>query len=305
MMQVIRSLVVGLCWAISASADVVLPGIFTDAMVLQREQPVPVWGAAEPGETIVVSFAGQEKRAVAKPDGAWHVALDPLVASAEGKVLQVGDQRFSDVLVGEVWLCSGQSNMWWPLKNTHAAKEDIPKANHPKLRLFQMVGAKAPGGGAISLEKLEQFNAEKFFSGQWAACTPERAASFSGVAYYFGKQLLEELDVPVGIICNGIGGSPTESWVSKEKLLADPETAAILENWFENPKVHGFARSRAKVIWRSGSPTRWASVPGTPLNHTPCLTMALPRWFRTRSVVRFGTRENQMRPSKGRRLITT
>ena len=118
---------------------------FGDAMVLQRDQAVPVWGTASPGERVVVSFAGQSLEAIADAEGKWRVDLAAMEASATGRVLQVGEHKLTDVLVGEVWLCSGQSNMWWPLRSTHAASEDLPNAKPPELEVVSNGWRKIPG----------------------------------------------------------------------------------------------------------------------------------------------------------------
>ena len=188
-------------------AELTLPTVFSDHMVLQREQPVPVWGKANPGATVTVEFAGQKKTTVASASGQWRVDLDPMSASTAPRELKVFSNRqsainnlqFSDVLVGEVWLCSGQSNMQWSMDRTENAEAAIAAANHPGIRLYDTP--------RVSTEDpQEKINA------QWSTCTPETIKTFSGVAYYFGRKLHQDLDVPVGLLLSAWGGTRIEPW---------------------------------------------------------------------------------------------
>lgn len=185
------------------AAALSLPTIFSDHMVLQRDRAVPVWGKANPGDRIKVEFAGQTQAATAAADGNWRVDLMPLAASAEPRKLVVssGDIQiaFEDVLVGEVWLCSGQSNMQWPMNKTENATDAIAAAKHPQIRLYDTprVPATAPK------EKIDA---------QWKVCTPETVAGFSGTAYYFGRKLQQDLNVPVGLLLSAWGGTRIEPW---------------------------------------------------------------------------------------------
>ena len=184
-------------------AELNLPSIFSDHMVLQRGRPVPVWGKAGPGATISVAFAGQTKTATAGEDGTWRVELQPLTASAEPRELTVragADQIvFQDVLVGEVWLCSGQSNMQWAMQNTENADVAMAAANHPGIRLYDTPRV-------ATEDPQEKINAK------WTACTPETIKTFSGVAYYFGRKLHQDLNVPVGLLLSAWGGTRIEPW---------------------------------------------------------------------------------------------
>ncbi len=185
------------------SGPLELPSIFSDHMILQREQPVPVWGRAEPGSTVTVEFAGQKKTAVADSSNHWNLFLDPMPASSKPWKLQISSVElqvsFSDVLIGEVWFCSGQSNMQMPLRGADNAEAEIAAADHPQIRLYQTPQV-------FSDHPVEKIDA------QWQVCSPETAASFSGVAYYFGRKLHRELDVPVGLLLSSWGGSRIEPW---------------------------------------------------------------------------------------------
>jgi sialate O-acetylesterase len=184
-----------------------LPSIFSDHMILQREQPVPVWGTAEPGVTVTVEFAAQTKTTTVGADGKWRVDLDPMPASSSPRKmtvfltrnLELGTLNFTNVLVGEVWFCSGQSNMQMPLRGADNAEAEIAAADHPQIRLYQTPQV-------FSDHPVEKIDA------QWQVCSPESAASFSGVAYYFGRELQRELGVPVGLLLSSWGGSRIEPW---------------------------------------------------------------------------------------------
>jgi sialate O-acetylesterase len=201
-------------------ADVRCALVFGDHMVLQRERPVLIWGEAAPGEAVTVEFAGQHKSATAMAAGQWRVELDPLPASAEPRTLTVRGRNtvtFADVLVGEVWLCSGQSNMEKPLgprkgqKPTNNYEEEIRQADYPRLRLFEVPWYAKPKPGVTGL--------------CWVRCTPETIVSteFSAAAYYFGRELVRELDVPVGLIHASFGGTQIEAWMPAEAFAQSPD----------------------------------------------------------------------------------
>jgi len=204
---------------------------FTDHMVLQRDQPVKVWGDSAPGETVTVEFAGRAKTTAAAPDGRWSVALDPLPASAEPRTLIVHGRNtvtFSDVLVGEVWLCSGQSNMEKPLgpragqKPTDDYEAEVRRADEPRLRLFQVPWWAEPKAGVTGL--------------RWVPCTPETVVQteFSAAAYYFGRELVRALGVPVGLIHSSFGGTQIEAWMPAAAFASDPALRDLIH-------VHYFA----------------------------------------------------------------
>ena len=197
---VIFFVVLGL--ASSALAAVTLPRVLGSGMVLQRDHPVPVWGWAEAGEKVSVSFAGQSKTVKAGDDGSWMVKLAPLKASAKAASLTIqGDNKITleNILVGEVWICSGQSNMEWRLIQGMKGREEVEGADHPLIRLFDV-----PGHTTSPLPR------EKG-AGKWRVCAPKSASGFSAVGYFFGRRLLKELGVPVGLIGSNwsFPGSPT------------------------------------------------------------------------------------------------
>lgn len=216
---------VGLCAVFTllggpAIADVSLPSIFSDHMVLQRDMPCPVWGTAAPGEEVAVQFAGQEKTTTADANGDWRVALDPLSAPGGGEMTIAGENTITlaDVAVGEVWVCSGQSNMEWPLSAAFNAELEIAAGDNANIRLVSVLepGTQVP---------------QKDFHGQWRTATRDGKAMFSAVGLLFGKRVQEALDVPVGLIDNAWGGSACEAWVPQAKLQGVEIYKPLLERW--------------------------------------------------------------------------
>ncbi len=196
--------------ASASQAAVKLPSVISDHMVLQRDRPVPVWGKADPGEEVTVEFAGQKKTTKAGADGKWLVKLDPMPANAEPQVLKAGNVTVQDVLVGEVWLASGQSNMEWEMQMKADTQAEIPNATHPNLRLME-------------IPKLTANSPQEEVYATWARSEPASAGPFSAVGYHFGLCLLEELKVPIGIIQSAWGGTRIEPWTSLEGFEAVPE----------------------------------------------------------------------------------
>ncbi len=212
-------------WAAVTAAD-----IFSSGMVLQREMRVPVWGKAKSGEEVVVSFDGQKVAVKAGEDGRWKVALEPMKANAVGRELVVAGAEntltFKDVLVGEVWLGSGQSNMVWELRQCLNGKEEAAQANYPNIRFFAVGYAAGDDQGykivpTIQAQRYALRPQEKVL-GSWKACTPVNAGNFSGVAYFFARRIHQELNVPVGIVVSAMGATAIEAWMSLDSLKQVP-----------------------------------------------------------------------------------
>jgi len=186
-------------------ADVKLPTVLDSHMVIQRDQPVRVWGWADAGEQVSVTLGNETQQATAAADGSWMVELKAQKADGQPRQITVkgnNELLLDDVLVGEVWIGSGQSNMEWQLANTHGAPEAIASANFPQIRLYHV-------------PKIQEKAPAKDINAKWKVCTPENVPAFSAVLYYFGKELHEELKVPVGLINSSWGGSPIEPWTIK------------------------------------------------------------------------------------------
>jgi sialate O-acetylesterase len=213
------------CWIlpIGTSANVRLASIFGNRMVLQRHAEVPVWGTAQKDEKITVAFADQRVTATANETGQWMVRLAPMSEGGPYEMIVSGDDtvRLSDILVGEVWLCSGQSNMELAVERTTNAKEEIAAARYPMIRLFTVKRAVAE-------------SPQESCTGSWSACDSSSVRKFSGAAYYFGRKLFQDLGVPIGLVHSSYGGTPAEAWMSKEALGSDPDFQPILDRWKKN-----------------------------------------------------------------------
>lgn len=201
-------------------ADVKLPNIFSDHMVLQRDQAVPIWGWAEPGEQVMVSIAGQSLMTQADADGKWRVDLAPLSVGDPLTLVVDGKNRLErkDILVGEVWICSGQSNMGWTVGASFDADLHLLTAKNPQLRLLTVSNR----GTQTPLDEVD---------GTWQLSTPEEVEQFSAVGYFFGLQLQKTLGVPIGLIDNAWGGSRCEAWIRRDLLDANPSYGPLMERW--------------------------------------------------------------------------
>jgi sialate O-acetylesterase len=225
--RTVRLLFTAACLALSFSvafAEVKMEGLFSDGLVLQQGVPVPVWGTAKDGEKVTVKFQDQTVTATAE-HGRWSVRLKALKAGGPFTLTIAGDNTITlhNVLVGEVWLCSGQSNMAFQLNRATNAATAIPAATDPQLR-FSTV----PRGTADEPQTEVAAN--------WQECTPLSASNFSAVAYFFGRDLRQALKVPVGLIHSSVGGTPAEAWTSHATLEADPQLKPILERYAESVK---------------------------------------------------------------------
>jgi len=198
-------------------AQVQLPALFSDNMVLQQQFEVPFWGWANAGEIVVVtgSWNNTAKETVTEPNGKWELELQTPKAGGPYFVT-INNDTLHNVMIGEVWICSGQSNMQWALDQSMDSEEEIPNANFPGIRFFYL---------ARQLSDEPQKDCHAY----WTACKPETAKDFSAVAYYFGKQLHQDLNVPVGLIHTSWGGSSAQAWVSEEVLKSDPDYAIYYE----------------------------------------------------------------------------
>ena len=207
----------------TTSADVTLNNLFGDHMILQQGIANKIWGKADPGENISVSLAKQNHSTIAKKDGNWSVHLDAIMEYGGPHTLTIvgkNTQTFEDILIGEVWVCSGQSNMQWPVQQANDADLAIATADLGQLRLISVpqVGTQEP-----------QWN----FKGEWAVCSPENIGDFSAVGFFFGRQLHQTLHVPVGLIDNAWGGSACEAWIDRNLLSSDDRFKPLLDRWLK------------------------------------------------------------------------
>src|SRR5437764_9490192 len=229
--RIVFVLIVAVMSAVGAQADLSLPNVISDGMVLQQGQAVPIWGQADPGEVVTVRFAGQSKKAIAAMDGTWRVKLDPMRANATPATMIISGKNsieLKNILVGEVWLVAGQSNMQRLLAETANGEAAIAAADHPIIRLF-------------NVSRQVAFKHAKPPLARWQACSPQSVKEFSAAGYYFGVELENELHVPIGLINSSYGGSQAESWTPVEYLLASDDLRPTVERtkiWDEErPRV--------------------------------------------------------------------
>jgi sialate O-acetylesterase len=220
-------------------AELKLPPHFSDHMVLQRDRKVPIWGTAAPGDQVAVKFANQNKRTTADANGKWRVYLDPLTASVESRVMTVSgstkndEVRFADVLVGEVWLCSGQSNMDFTVAKTERyyfagvinEAAEVAAATYPHIRMFT-------GQWARRIEPQAEV------AGIWKVTTPANVREFSAVGYFFARELQKQIKVPIGIITLTFGASTAQAWIRRETIAASPELKPLLDKFDAEVKAY-------------------------------------------------------------------
>lgn len=225
--------------------------VFQNSMVLPRDKEIPIWGTASPNTMVFVDFAGQKEKAKADANGKWMVKLKPIQTSKTPEILCISDGNESlelrDILVGDVWLAAGQSNMEWPLRLEAHAGTELPNTNHPRIRFLNLgyAGQNYPTR-AFGKDVLDRYNSKDFFRGSWQTCNPLDARNFSAVAYYFAVNLNQKLDIPVGIIQMAVGGSPTESWISSDAMAKDQALQPILKgDWVKNPVLDAWCQKRA------------------------------------------------------------
>jgi sialate O-acetylesterase len=226
----------------AAAGEIRLPAILGDNMVLQAGKLIPIWGTAGPDEEITVRLGEAKVSAHADAGGRFQARLPAQSPGGPVEVTIAGSSGTSrtikNVLIGEVWICSGQSNMEWPLKVSNGGEEAIAAADHPTLRLF-------------TVSKAVSEKPEGDCKGTWAASSPQTAPGFSAVGYFFGLELLRELKVPVGLVNTSWGGTPAESWTSSRALGAEASLKPLLDRW---------EKTLAEKPEEKGSPFRPANI---------------------------------------------
>jgi sialate O-acetylesterase len=203
------------------AAEVKVSPLFTDHMVLQQGMAVPVFGTADANEAVTVTVGDSKATATADASGKWLAKVGPLQAGGPVELTIAGKGNtltIKDVLVGEVWVCSGQSNMEWVVSNSNNFQEERNSANYPAIRMFTV--KKAVTGQPV-----------RTLEGSWAVCNPQNVGAFSAVGYFFGRELHKSLNVPVGLIHTSWGGTPAESWAERSALEADADFKPILDRW--------------------------------------------------------------------------
>lgn len=226
-----------------------LAPVFADHMVLQQKMPIPVQGMADAGEEVIVRFEGEKVKVAAGADGQWKAILPPQRAGGpfQLEVATVTKSiKIQDILIGEVWLCAGQSNMAFPLKTALHTDADMQEAQQTSsIRLLQMVPLAETGNFAWDAITLKKVNQLGYFSGTWQRCGSTAAKDFSAVAYYFGKQLQQQLNVPIGLIQVTVGGSNTESWIDRFTMEHHPQLVDMFHHWRTSDYIMPWCRERA------------------------------------------------------------
>jgi sialate O-acetylesterase len=221
--QTALSLFIVLALSCVVSADIRLPAIIGDNMVLQRGLRATIWGWADAGEKVTAAGSwGGKAETTAGEDGKWMVKVDLPAATGPFEITIAGKNTITlkNVLVGEVWVCSGQSNMEWPLRQAADANAEISAANYPQIRHF-------------TVQKRVSDKPESDCAGKWLVCSPRTAWGFSAVGYFFGRDLHKQLDAPIGLIHTSWGGTPAEAWTSRDFLERDGDFKPILERYEE------------------------------------------------------------------------
>ena len=199
--------------------------IFSSHMVIQRDLHSPVWGWDTPGTEVTVNFAGQEQKATANKNGRWQVKLTPLAANATAQTMSITNTAgekitYSDILIGDVWICSGQSNMEWSVKQSHNPQQEIAQAKHPLIRLFNVNGHTIASSPQQKLLR----------PSSWQPCSPAAVTNFSAVGYYYGRELQQQSSVPIGLLSTNWGGTRVEPWTPPVGFRKQPELAALSKN---------------------------------------------------------------------------
>lgn len=256
----------------SGKAEVRLPAIFSDHMVIQRAVPVPIWGWAAPGESVTVTLAGQTQTTTADNAGCWKVKLNEISATNALTLTVSGHNMIvvTDVLVGEVWLASGQSNMQLSVNDVWEAAKEKASATNAQIRMF-------------TVERRPATTPQAECGGQWAVCSPETVGHFSAAAYFFGRELQQKLGVPVGLVHSSWGGTPIEAWTSMERQQAEPRLEPVMKFWQKTLAVpYDPATAMAEYVQAL---ERWTNnvaklkAEGKPIPPKPQLRED-PRWFK-------------------------
>lgn len=235
-----------------AHADVRLPAVISDHMLIQRDMPVRIWGWADPAERISVRFAGQSVATAADNLGHWFVFLAPVQAGGPHELTVQGKNTITvrDVLAGDVWVASGQSNMGFTLARAANAKDEIAAARYPNLRLFKV----ALKTSDYPLDDVK---------GSWAPCSPETVPNITAVGYFFGRDLHKKLNIPIGILESDWGGTPADAWTSMTALAADPALLPVFANWAQTIDRYPLARERYELA-RKQNPKKRINPPAGP-----------------------------------------
>lgn len=237
-----------------------LPELFSDNMMFQRDIPIKVWGWADKNERIQVTFNNKSYKSKADKNGNWGIEIPEMKAGGPHQLIVSGKNTITlkNILIGDIWVCSGQSNMEWPVSSSDNAEEEIKYANYPEIRLLQVA------------KKVATSPQNNIPETSWYECSPEIIESFSAVGYFFGRELNKELKIPIGLINSSWGGTVVETWISKEGLVGEPtfeklaqdvaninqekemkKSQETAENWFNNFKSEDMGIDKGIYVWSS------------------------------------------------------
>ena len=226
--------------------------IFSSNMVLQRNQPIHIWGQAIPGIKVEVQFSGDTKVVAAKPDSSWHVYFKKQKANIQPQsiIVSSGNKKieWKNILIGDLWVCTGQSNMEFPMSSEMHFSQEIAQTNQPLLRFYNPVYiGKSVYGTSYTDSMIRRLNRDDFYNGEWQVSDSNSAKKMSAVAYYFGKEIIRSEKVPVGLIHLAIGGCPLETFVNPDVFANNKQLSAKVKgNWLLNESLPVWARTRGK-----------------------------------------------------------
>lgn len=251
-MNALRSILALALSAVAAGAAELDPW-FGDGMVLQRDRPIVIRGLARPGLAVLVRLGDVAVGVEADASGNWTARFPARPASAKPVELEakdgVADVKLADILIGDVWLAAGQSNMEFPLRREAHAAEELPRATSPLVRLrHHAFAGQYHGASRLDAETVARLTPERFFAGSWTRCTPEAAAEVSAVGYYFARKVAAETGVPIGLVNFAVGGAPIEGFISTDALRRSPDFGKkVAGDWLTNESIDGnFVRLRAR-----------------------------------------------------------
>lgn len=235
-------------------AQVQMPSVFGSHMVLQADTPIAVWGKALPGSSIRVQLDDDVLASSTNANGEWKVVFPARPACATPVILSVNSGKsrvtFRDVVVGEVWICAGQSNMEWPVNQSLNGGQELASLNRQSsrnIRLLDLTDGPRGNAGNYQPRDLTRLHPKTFADGQWKVASAETVRAFSAVGWYFGRRLQSDLNVPVGLICPAVGGSPAESWIPRKTLAANDATRSLIQgHWLNNPRLGEFCPARGE-----------------------------------------------------------
>lgn len=233
-----------------ADAQLQVAKIFSDGMVLQRQRPIAIWGKAIPGTKVEILFAGSRKTGVVKRDSTWTILFAPQPANSKPQTLTIvsGSERrkYHDILIGDVWVCTGQSNMEWPMKSEAHFKQELPVSDQPTLRFFNPTyGGKDIFAAPYKDSVLQRLTPGNFYQGSWQRSDSNSFRNMSAIAYYFGKEIVGNTHIPIGLINLSIGGAPIETFIRREAMEHHQQFSGKVEgNWLRNNELPVWIRER-------------------------------------------------------------